>query len=244
MRATRVVLSALIVSVLSSTSVSASTRHLGVDQQRPQHHTCAHNIASTIVLSPKVDQLMTVSVPFSKSTKGELTLWQREGTCWSFFSGPFPAHVGANGVSAHRTEGDLTTPLGTYGLEGTFYGINANPGVHYRYHRLVCGDWWDEDPSSPMYNRFVHVPCGQSPPFGGDSEALWRTGLAYDYLAVITFNTDPVIAGRGSGIFLHVDTGSPTAGCVSIPNGSLLQSLRWLRPSEHPRIAIVLAQPS
>ena len=44
---------------------------------------------------------------------------------------------------------------------GKIYGNEPDPGgLRYRYHRLVCGDWWDEDPYSPRYNHFVHVPCG------------------------------------------------------------------------------------
>ena len=38
------------------------------------------------------------------------------------------------------------------------------------------------------------------------------------------------IAGRGSGIFLHVDTGRATNGCVSLPRAALRRTLRWLRP--------------
>jgi len=35
---------------------------------------------------------------------------------------------------------------------------------------------------------------------------------------------------RGSAIFLHVDQGRGTAGCVSLPTSSLLAVLRWQRP--------------
>ena len=34
---------------------------------------------------------------------------------------------------------------------------------------------------------------------------------------MIAYNTDPVVPGRGSGIFFHVSTGRPTLGCVSLP---------------------------
>jgi L,D-peptidoglycan transpeptidase YkuD (ErfK/YbiS/YcfS/YnhG family) len=55
---------------------------------------------------------------------------------------------------------------------------------------------------------------------------------------VIAFNTSPVVPGRGSGIFLHVSTGRPTLGCVSLPLSQLVATLHWLRPSAAPRIAI------
>ena len=60
---------------------------------------------------------------------------------------------------------------------------------------------------------------------------------AYDYAAVIAYNTARV-RGRGSAIFLHVGTGSATAGCVSLPRLELLRILRWLRPAAHPQITI------
>jgi L,D-peptidoglycan transpeptidase YkuD (ErfK/YbiS/YcfS/YnhG family) len=139
---------------------------------------------------------------------------------------------------AHKSEGDGSTPTGTYSIGALMYGVAANPGVAFGYHRLSCGDWWDEAPSSPMYNRFVHVRCGTSPPFGGDSEALWEVVPQYDYFAVIDYNASPIVPGRGSAIFLHVSSGVPTAGCVALPVKDLLETLRWLQPRDHPVIAI------
>ena len=96
------------------------------------------------------------------------------------------------------------------------YGIEANPGVRFRYTRVRCGDWWDEDASSPTYNTFRRVGCGRRPPFAV-SDGMWQNARAYPYLAVIEFNMRPTVPGRGSGIFLHAQTGRPTNGCVSLP---------------------------
>jgi L,D-peptidoglycan transpeptidase YkuD (ErfK/YbiS/YcfS/YnhG family) len=89
-----------------------------------------------------------------------------------------------------------------------------------------------------MYNRFVHVPCGTAPPFGGDSEALWRVVPQYNYFAVVDYNAAPIVPGRGSAIFVHETTGVPTAGCVALGTGALLTLLRWLRPVDHPMIVV------
>jgi L,D-peptidoglycan transpeptidase YkuD (ErfK/YbiS/YcfS/YnhG family) len=142
----------------------------------------------------------------------------------------------------HHREGDNTTPIGLFSIQTTMYGVLPNPGVTYRYHRLVCGDWWDEQSSSPHYNRFVHVPCGTKPNFGGDSEALWQTVPSYDYFAVIQYNRTPTLAGLGSAIFLHVSDGQPTAGCVSIPAADLVRVLRALRTNLQPLIQITTRQ--
>jgi len=145
-------------------------------------------------------------------------------------------------AAAERREGDHATPTGVFGFELRMYGTEPNPGgLHYAYHQLACGDWWDEDPYSPQYSRFVHVACGTTPGFADWSEALWTEGNAYPYMAVIRFNTDPVISGPqapGSGIFLHAWMYGPTEGCVALPLSRLLDVLRWLRPSADPVIEI------
>jgi L,D-peptidoglycan transpeptidase YkuD (ErfK/YbiS/YcfS/YnhG family) len=181
-------------------------------------------------------QLVTVQAARG-STSAALETWQRRGACWRRVGGPWTARLGRNGLSGSKREGDGTTPTGTFPLGPTVYGIAPNPGVRGRYHRLVCGDWWDEDPASPTYNTFRHLPCGVAPRFGGQSEALWRISPQYRYFAVIGYNAGPVVPSRGSAIFLHVAVGS-TAGCVSLPEGRLVRLLRWLRPSSRPLIRI------
>ena len=179
-----------------------------------------------------------VSVESAGGTTAVVGLWRRRGNCWRRAAGPWSAHLGRSGVSSHKHEGDGATPTGTYRIGGTMYGIAPDPGVRFRYHRLVCGDWWDEDPSSRTYNTFRHFACGARPAFGGSSEALWRITPQYRYFAVIEYNSPPAVPGRGSAIFLHVAAGA-TAGCVSLPEARLVRLLRWLRPAAHPRIAII-----
>jgi L,D-peptidoglycan transpeptidase YkuD (ErfK/YbiS/YcfS/YnhG family) len=179
-------------------------------------------------------QRIQVTAPTARSTTATLAV--RE--CGRRVFGPWRARVGRNGLSAHRNEGDGTTPLGTFGIGPVVYGLDPNPGVRLRYHRLVCGDWWDGDSGSRTYNTFRHVPCGTTPPFRGGSEALWRVSPAYRLFASIQYNVAPVVPGRGSAIFLHVDTGRATNGCVSLPLGQLRSVLRWLRPGASISIAV------
>ena len=180
-------------------------------------------------------QRIQVTAPTARSTTATLVV--RE--CGKRVLGPWRARVGRNGLSAHHREGDGTTPTGTYGIGPVVYGVDADPGVSLRYHRLECGDWWDEDARSPTYNTFRHVECGTSPPFRGGSEALWRITPAYRLFALIQYNVAPIVPGRGSAIFLPVDTGRPTKGCVSVPRSELRSLLRRLRRGA--RIAITVS---
>jgi L,D-peptidoglycan transpeptidase YkuD (ErfK/YbiS/YcfS/YnhG family) len=195
-------------------------------------------VADAISGASRSGQLITVISPTLRSQSATLEYFVRQGGCFRLAAGPYPALVGLNGLSAHHREGDDTTPMGLFGFQSTMYGVLPNPGVAYQYHQLVCGDWWDEQSTSALYNHFVHVPCGTKPDFGGGSEALWQTVPSYDYFAVIAYNRHPIVPGNGSAIFLHVSTGQPTAGCVSIPVSDLLRILRALRPNLRPLIDI------
>jgi len=183
-------------------------------------------------------QLITVVARTRASTQGSLRLWTKRAGCWRQSAGPWTAWLGQRGTSPAKREGDRRTPTGIFGFLRTMYGIAPSPGVRYGYRRVVCGDWWVEDPASPSYNRFRHVRCGSTPPFRTKSEDLSRSPTAYRHFAVIAYNTSPVVPGRGSGIFFHVTTGRPTLGCVSLPLPRLVATLRWLRLSAGPLIAI------
>ena len=182
-------------------------------------------------------QRIVVTAPSAHATTASLSLVE----CGRRVAGPFRARVGFNGVSAHHREGDGTTPLGTFAIGPTIYGLDPNPGLQLAYHRLRCGDWWDEDPASPTYNSFRHVTCGTKPPFGGTSEALWRATVAYREFAFLEYNAAPAVPGRGSAIFLHDDRGHATNGCVSLPRPELVVILRRLRTGATMQIRLASA---
>jgi L,D-peptidoglycan transpeptidase YkuD (ErfK/YbiS/YcfS/YnhG family) len=200
---------------------------------------CAANLANQLADTGSATQLITVVSARARSTTGSLRLWRKSGECWIAVDGPWTSHLGRNGVSETKREGDMTTPAGAFGIQPVMYGVGPNPGVRYRYHRIVCGDWWVEDSRSPFYNRFHHVRCGTKPPFRITSEDMSRSPISYRYLAVIDYNTHPIVPGRGSGIFLHISaSGRPTLGCVSLPRAQLVTVLRWLDPAGSPQIVI------
>jgi L,D-peptidoglycan transpeptidase YkuD (ErfK/YbiS/YcfS/YnhG family) len=200
----------------------------------------AATCAAPAAIPAQSSQAIVVEATSHRTTAARLRLWQRSGACWKPVAGPWTARVGRNGLSAQRREGDGTTPTGVYRLDSVVYGRSPDPGVRLRYHRIVCGDWWDEDPASPTYNTFQHVPCGVEPPFRAESEGLWKQTVAYRHLIFVRYNAAPVVPGKGSAIFLHVQTGSRTNGCISLPQAQLVRTLRWLRPAAKPVIAIAV----
>jgi L,D-peptidoglycan transpeptidase YkuD (ErfK/YbiS/YcfS/YnhG family) len=206
--------------------------------RRAQDSKCPATVANGLASTGSSTQLITVVASRPTSIRGTVRLWKRSDGCWVPVSGSWTAWLGRRGVSTAKREGDRTTPAGVFGIGPTMYGIAPNPGVSYAYRRIVCGDWWVEDSRSRFYNRFRHVECGAKPPFRVTSEDLSRSPTAYWHFAFIRYNVDPVVPGRGSGIFLHASTGRPTLGCVSVPLPKLVRTLRWLRPASAPLIAI------
>ncbi|WP_461022319.1 L,D-transpeptidase family protein [Thalassiella azotivora] len=137
--------------------------------------------------------------------------------------GPYRGYVGYSGVTGSKREGDGATPAGVHPLRGGF-GTRPDPGLAQGWFVTGAADVWVDDPDSPHYNTHQRKPA----------DGRWASAEdlvnppAYDYAQVIGWN-ESATPGRGSAIFLHVSTGNPTAGCVSLPRSDLLEVMRWQR---------------
>jgi L,D-peptidoglycan transpeptidase YkuD (ErfK/YbiS/YcfS/YnhG family) len=199
----------------------------------PVRTTAPTNLASRLKTLPaNTTQVVVVHAINFSTTYATIETFQKSGGAWRAAFPPMSGRIGSNGFTDTPAEGLSATPTGVYSFGGTFYGNSPSPGLHYAYHHLVVGDYWDENPASPTYNTFIH---GSDP--GGASEALWQSPTAYSYFAFITYNLSAV-PGKGSAILLHQNTGAATAGCVSLPRGDLVEVLTWLNPSADPRIVM------
>ncbi len=138
-----------------------------------------------------------------------------------------PCALGRSGITANKREGDGATPKGLFALRRLLYrpdrleppqtGLAASP--------LTPLDGWCDDPDDDRYNKPVRLP------YGASHESLWREDQLYDLIVVLGHNDDPVEAGLGSAIFLHVagETASGeltvTEGCVALKRDVLLDLL-------------------
>jgi L,D-peptidoglycan transpeptidase YkuD (ErfK/YbiS/YcfS/YnhG family) len=182
-------------------------------------------------------QLITITAPTLTSEIANGQAWERTTTGWKPYGPRFIAHLGKGGLSAHERESSTTTPLGSFTLTQAF-GRYPNPGTRLPYFQTTPADWWISQPGT-LYN--THQVCSSiSCRFntGSPNARLFYVTPQYDYAIVIDYNRHPVVQGLGSGIFLHVTSGRPTAGCVSIPRDVLATILRWLTPASRPRILI------
>jgi len=162
---------------------------------------------------------------------------EKHDSAWRQVFGPIEAVIGRNGFApaGEKREGDGRSPSGIFPLKLVFgYGETSPTRMPYRQAREE--DLWVDDPESPDYNRWVERGVTAAASF----ERLRRDDDLYKYGIVIGYNTDPVVKGHGSAIFLHVWRGrhSPTAGCVAVSEDDLLRILAWLDPAAHPMIVM------
>jgi L,D-peptidoglycan transpeptidase YkuD (ErfK/YbiS/YcfS/YnhG family) len=164
-----------------------------------------------------------VVVVRSSGVSATIRACRRVGAHYVVSLGPYAGHVGLHGVSASKREGDLQTPAGVFPLRGGF-GRFGNPGLDQSWLRVDSHDVWVDDSHSALYNTHQRTPAN-----GRWTSAESLDVSAYDYAQVIGYN-EARTPGRGSAIFLHVDHGGGTAGCVSVPSSNLVSILRWERP--------------
>jgi L,D-peptidoglycan transpeptidase YkuD (ErfK/YbiS/YcfS/YnhG family) len=186
-------------------------------------------------------RVVTVTATSSASTVATLQAWTKApGGGWLPSGSGVTAHIGTQGMTTSPSESRSATPEGSFTLTQAF-GRFDNPGTGLPYFRTDPADWWISQ-AGPLYNTHQH--CSGSCPFrqGSPNEHLYYETPYYNYAVVIDYNTrnapGGVQPGAGSAFFLHVTDGRATAGCVAVPQATLVWIMRWLTPSAHPRILI------
>ena len=138
--------------------------------------------------------------------------------------------IGLSGISDTKKENDGTTPAGQYNIRNVLYRPDRipQPDTFLRVQPLNTNDVWCDNPEKKEYNRKVKYSRTLT------TERLWRKDNLYDLILVIGYNDDPVIAGKGSAIFMHVANPNykPTRGCIALKLGDLYQLLKSLKPSD------------
>ena len=134
--------------------------------------------------------------------------------------------VGCAGIAEKQREGDGITPLGTWPLRRVLYRADRlePPRTILPVAEIERDDAWCDVPGDPNYNRLVRLP------YASLDERLWREDSLYDIVVIVGFNDAPVVAGKGSAIFLHLAQPdyAPTAGCIALSRADLLDAVGQL----------------
>ena len=157
---------------------------------------------------------------------------------WKPVFSPFVVHLGVHGFVSpeEKIEGDLKTPTGYYSLPFAF-GKKADLNTRFKFVEIGNRHVWVSDTTSSEYNKMVVDEDGKYLN-NKANELLFRNDHLYDYVIVVDYNTDPVVVGKGSGIFIHIKRAENrgTAGCVAVSREEMVNLIEWLDSSKKPHI--------
>lgn len=149
----------------------------------------------------------------------------------------FPCAIGRGGMVAaeDKVEGDGASPVGTWKMLRVFWRADKfdRPRTALPATPLHPDDGWCDEPGDPLYN------CAVKRPYPASHEVMWRDDHLYDVVVQLDHNTDPVIDGKGSAIFLHVAAAdfSDTEGCIALKLDDLKQVLAKCGPGSQIEIS-------
>lgn len=197
----------------------------------------ACQILDASIDATKIDGLISqvIVVRSLGGIQATMTLCQRQGTAWhSVFRPSFRAVIGKHGMASigKKKEGDLKTPAGLYPIGDAF---GSQPlALHLNYKYITRDDKFIDDVTSKQYNTWVT---------GSTNAKSYESMLIKPYAlgAVVNYNMNPIVAGAGSAIFIHIWRASnrPTAGCIAMDKSDILKMLHWLDKQQHPYILVV-----
>ena len=200
-------------------------------------------------------QILVVTTQDWNGVEGTLQAYERPQARkkWKAVGGPIPVVVGKNGlgwgagVAAGRDagrrgegdpvkkEGDSKSPAGIFRLSTAFgYAAQRPPEWKMPYVSLTPSVECVDDARSKFYNRVVDR-AAVAPDWNSSEQMLRPDGL-YRWGVVVDHNADPVTAGAGSCIFLHIwlGPGQGTTGCTAMAQEQLEGVLARLDPARRP----------
>ncbi len=154
------------------------------------------------------------------SADSTVVLYTKRGKSWER-TRDWAAHNGKRGWTTSHHEGDKRSPVGVYTLSDAG-GVLPDPGARLPY--TASGSF-----AAPHYWPKSH----------------WTD---FNYVIAIDYNrvkgsspldpTRPEGQRKGGSIWLHMDHGSGTSGCVSLSKSGMEYLLKNLDPKQHPVVVM------
>jgi L,D-peptidoglycan transpeptidase YkuD (ErfK/YbiS/YcfS/YnhG family) len=170
-------------------------------------------------------QVVLVAGRAADSNHSTVRLYERtsDGAEWTAATPAWAARNALRGWTTDHHDNDLHSPIGVFTLTAAG-GKLKNPGTALPYTRsggfTVLGTGFEGEPLAGSFDYVVAIDYNHVP---GTSPLGFSRPLGED---------------RGGGIWLHVDHGGPTHGCVSLPKAGMVTLLRALDPADHPVVVM------
>ncbi|WEP00840.1 L,D-transpeptidase family protein (plasmid) [Streptomyces sp. FXJ1.172] len=167
-------------------------------------------------------QVVLVTGQGKNSNRSQVVLYRRTSQGWQA-GARWSAHNALEGWTDDHHLGDLRSPIGVFTLSDAG-GRMPDPGSNLPYTQStgfhVGGTGFDGEPLAGAFDYVIAIDYNHKK---GTSPLDW---------------TRPLGAYKGGGIWLHVDHGGPTHGCVSIAGQHIKELLRTLDPALHPVVVM------
>ncbi|MBF2523953.1 toxin Cry1Ac domain D-VI-related protein [Listeria seeligeri] len=173
-------------------------------------------IVAKMSLAQRSNQIITV---VASGSSAQVKLWEKSNGTWKQSLSTY-GHVGSQGVGT-GSEYASRTPRGAYGLSFAF-GTH-NPGTKLGFKQITKNSYWISNVKDSQYNTWQERSSSSS---SSKDEHLADYPTQYEYAMALNYNHG---VGGGSAIFLHVDNGRATAGCISVPRSTMLQLMKTIR---------------
>lgn len=201
-------------------------------------------------LLPLTFQLIVVVSSDWNASVGTLYCFERssENLKWTLSSSPYSVNLGKNGMAwgrgvlnisdppVQKKEGDGRSPAGIFRL-GPAFGKPSNQLYFKNINFVPITDDLEcvDDINSKYYNQLVHSNSIDTPDWNS-SEKMKEIGFLYDFGLVVQHNSDPIIPGYGSAIFMHIwrAPGLGTFGCTALSEKDLIYVISWLDEDKNP----------
>jgi len=149
----------------------------------------------------------------------------KETLIWGDFK--FRCSIGKNGFTKNKIEGDKKTPTGTYNIGNLYYKkfLKSKIKTKLRCVQIRKNMGWFENPKDKKnYKKLIKIKKELR------YEKLFRKDEKYDLLIPILYNTNKIIPGKGSAIFIHLTKNyNNTLGCVALKKKDMIILLKIIK---------------
>jgi len=147
----------------------------------------------------------------------------------------FRCALGSAGVKKKTKESDNITPKGIFKIIKIYYRPDKIKKITtlIKTIKIKKNMGWCDDPRSRFYNKQIKLPSKLS------HEKLYRSDNLYDLIAVLNYNTKPIIKNKGSAIFIHIakKNFSKTKGCIAVKKEDLIYLLSKIKRNSQVKIS-------
>lgn len=134
-----------------------------------------------------------------------------------------------------KKEGDGKSPAGIF-LLGNVFSYHPLYSLKMPFVQVDTNFYCVDDAASVYYNTLIVNDTARQT-FNSFEHMKLNTGQ-YEYGVWVLYNSDPVKAGNGSCIFIHVwnDENTGTSGCTAMSKRNILKLIHWLDKKKNPAL--------